>query len=99
LSGTRIREEAVVDGQTISFYLLHRDHDLGLEFFDRTPFWDFMLKFNKLMVGVRNGKLRLYRSPGKGFPRELVWFYGVERLRSVEKDENDWRNLPLLLWD
>ena len=32
------------------------------------------------------------------FPREMIWFYGVERLRIMEEGEaEDWKKLPMLL--
>ena len=34
------------------------------------------------VMALKNGKLELW---GKGFARELVWYYGVETLIEVEK--------------
>jgi hypothetical protein len=35
------------------------------------------------------------------FPRELIWFYGVERLRITDEsgEAEDWKKLPMLLWE
>ncbi len=34
------------------------------------------------------------------FPRELIWFYGVERFRITEEGEaEDWKKLLMLLWE
>jgi hypothetical protein len=34
------------------------------------------------------------------FLGELIWLYGVERLRLMKKEfEEDWRKLPMLLWE
>lgn len=71
---------------------------------------------NNRSLSTRSGKLSFKREKavesGKvvaGFPRELIWFYGVERLRIVQntmyvdddggEDCEDWKSLPMLLWD
>jgi len=62
--------------------------------------FSFMEKVNGVTLHVKNGKLVPPPEKRGGFPRELVWFYGVERLSIVEKGvEEDWKKLPMLLWD
>jgi hypothetical protein len=63
-------------------------------------FISFMEKLNGAALHVKNAMLVPPPQKRDGFPRELVWFYGVERLRIVEKGiEEDWKKLPMLLWD
>ncbi|KAN0120356.1 hypothetical protein V8E51_002564 [Hyaloscypha variabilis] len=62
--------------------------------------FSFMEKVNGVTLHVKNGKLVPPPEKRDGFPRELIWFYGVERLSIVEKGvEEDWKKLPMLLWD
>jgi hypothetical protein len=56
-----------------------------------------------MLVEVRNGELVRHEDgwnwTQNRFPRELVWFYGVERLRIVKDGEvADWKTLPMLPW-
>lgn len=88
--------EVVVDGRKHFFGFRH--HPFG-ELAE--PFSSFMRSFNKLLVEAKNGELvrRDYAWTRTRFPRELVWFYGVERLRIVKEGEvADWKTLPMLLW-
>jgi hypothetical protein len=87
--------EVVVDGRKF-FFDFH--HPPG---WDREPFFSFMRSFNQRWVEVKNGELVRHDDcwTGTRFPRELVWFYGIERLRIVKEGEvADWETLPMLLW-
>ena len=49
---------------------------------------------------MKDGELVPPESSDQRFPREVVWFYGVERLlNNVGLSEDDWKSLPMLLWD
>lgn len=55
--------------------------------------------FNKRLAQVKDGNWVPYNDQGK-FLRELIWFYGVERLRIMDDGEaEDWKKLPMLLWE
>lgn len=88
--------EAVVDGQRYFFAINDRKNWEPVE-----PLATFLYKFNKVKLQVKDGELQVPKRNNEKFPRELVWFYGVERLRIVEgkETEDDWKSLPKLLWD
>jgi hypothetical protein len=63
--------------------------------------------FNERLLRVEDGKPLPPRYSSDRFPRELLWFYCIERLRVVERgwgiseegyeDEDDWEKLLTLL--
>jgi hypothetical protein len=64
------------------------------------PFGHFIERFNTVHPEVKGGELVPPESSDQRFPREVVWFYGVERLlNNVGLSEDDWKSLPMLLWD
>jgi hypothetical protein len=69
----------------------------------RGKFWEFMDGFNRRLMRVEEEQLLAldeWSEWGGIFPRELIWFYGVERLRITEEGEaEDWKKLPMLLWE
>jgi len=66
----------------------------------RPHFNAFMERFNWVHLQIKDGRLEPPADKSVRFPRELVWFYGVERLRIVEEEgEEDWKRLPMLLWE
>jgi hypothetical protein len=85
----------VIDGKTYFF-----DFSGGGIWGDLNPFYRFMGGFNKRLAQIKDGQLVPYYDQGK-FPRELLWFYGVERLRITEEggEAEDWKKLPMLLWE
>lgn len=100
--GVRVKEfcEMVIDGRKHLFDF-HPRSSGGLAAWRHQPFTIFMRSFNVLLVKVKNGEFvrRDYGWTQTRFPRELVWFYGVERLRIVTDGEvADWKTLPMLLW-
>lgn len=52
-------------------------------------FWEFMGAFNGLEIGVKDGTLEkpTGRSFDPKFPRELVWYYSVDKLVLSEREE------------
>jgi hypothetical protein len=88
--------EAVVDGQRYFFTINDRNNREPVE-----PLATFLYKFNKVKLLVKDGELQVPKNNDGKFPRELVWFYGVERLRILggKETEDDWKSLPKLLWD
>jgi hypothetical protein len=56
-----------------------------------------MQRFNKETVRARSRKVLPLPKWRKRFPRELVWFYGIDRLRTKEEIV-DRRSVPLLSW-
>lgn len=85
--GVWVREvcEVVIDGRKHLFDFHPRSFG-GLAAWRHQPFTIFMRSFNVLLVKVKNGDF-VRRDSGwtrTRFPRELVWFYGVERLRIVK---------------
>jgi hypothetical protein len=88
------REKVVIDGKT-SFF----DFTGGIGWGDSYPFCMFMEGFNKCFLPVKDGQLIPINRWDK-FPREMIRFYGVERLRIMEEGEaEDWKKLPMLLWE
>ena len=92
----RTSEKVVIHGKTYFFTAQQGSKNAN-------PFWTFMMGFNKGPGQVKDGHLVPHDDSDK-FPRELIWFYGVERLRNVsitdESDEaEDWKKLPMLLWE
>ena len=92
------REKVVIDGD-IYFFDFSKSGWGG-----RGNFREFMDGFNRSLVRVEEEQLVALDdewSEWEGtFPRELIWFYGVERLRIMEEGEaEDWKKLPVLLWE
>jgi hypothetical protein len=96
IPGSAKREKVVLEGKTYFF-----DFAKGMDYEHHWYFALFMQLFNMRYLYVKNDDLELpCYTKGTEFPRELIWFYGVERLRLVEKEfDEDWRNLPMLLWE
>ncbi|KAH8792362.1 hypothetical protein F5882DRAFT_78772 [Hyaloscypha sp. PMI_1271] len=91
--------EVVIDGRKHLFDF-HQRTARGLTAWRYQPFYLFMRSFNMVLVKVKNRKfVRRDRWNRTQFPRELVWFYGVERLKIVKEGEvADWKTLPMLPW-
>ncbi len=95
------RKRVVVDGEPYHI-AFSADHSSS----NPTEFWNFMNGFNRRLVQIEGEQLVARKSEeGKWsewglFPRELIWFYGVERLRIIEEgEEEDRKKLPMLLWE
>jgi hypothetical protein len=54
-----------------------------------------MQRFNKETMRVRSRQVLPLPKWRNRFLRELVWFYGIGRLR-VKEEVVDWRSVPLL---
>jgi hypothetical protein len=86
--------KVVIDGKR---YLLDFTRNLGG--ISVLRFWGFLERFNKRPVLVKDGQAVPHKYWNR-FPKELIWFYGVERLRIMEEGEaEDWKKLPMLLWE
>jgi hypothetical protein len=89
---SEIREKVVINGKTY-FYTAHQGWNIA------NPFWTFMRSFNRRVAQIKDGQVVPHRYWEK-FPRELVWFYGVERLRIMQEGEaENWKKMPMLLWE
>jgi hypothetical protein len=96
--GFQCHERVVIDGEVYFF-------DFGAKgsWSGRGNFLDFMDGFHRGLVQVEEEHLIAFANEWGTwgtFPRELIWFYGVERLRITEEGEaEDWKKLPMLLWE
>ena len=85
--------QAEVDGQRFFFDIWDESGSIR-----RLPYslWDFLKRFNLVELNVKDQQ-ELMKPEGseQKFPRELIWFYGVERLRYVKDEERksgwNWR--------
>lgn len=98
-SGLVLSEQqwVVVDGDKYFYDILHCDSPQSG---DRGGLFNYFLRrFNCVDLIVKDGYWVPHNDWAK-FPREMIWFYGVERLRIMEEDEaEDWKKLPMLLWE
>lgn len=100
--------EVVLGGQTYFYEFCQSAWDSGYRTFEgENHFEIFMEPMNEVRVFVKHrnkdGELVPVKPAGPScdrFPREIIWFYGVERLKVTEPEEvQDWKNLPKLLWE
>jgi hypothetical protein len=84
-----------------------REHFLVFGGFDAWGFRSFMGTFNERLPRVEEIKSLPPRYIGDRFPRELLWFYGIERLRVFERawgiseeeeKDDDLEKFPMLPW-
>lgn len=64
-------------------------------------FVSFLEAFNDIRMKVKDGLVLDPKYQDNRAPRELVWFYGTERLevtQSKKHAKDDWKSLPKLLW-
>jgi hypothetical protein len=96
--GFQYHERVVIDGEVYFFHFGAKGSWSG-----RGNFWDFMDGFHRGLVQVEEEHLIAFANEWGTwgtFPRELIWFYGVERLRiTAEGEAEDWKKLPMLLWE
>lgn len=70
--------EVDFDGQT---YYLNISNYVGSVYESLIDRFDaFMERFNKVTIGAQNGKLVPCKEKGGCFPREMIWFFGTEKL-------------------
>jgi hypothetical protein len=92
----------VVEGRQLlgAVALEGREHFLVFGGFDAWGFRSFMGTFNERLLRVERKSLPP-RYIGDRFPRDLLWFYGIERLRVVERAwgiSKEEEKLPMLAW-
>lgn len=93
------RYSGVVDGTIYSF-----------DRFASCKLNSFLTSFNCIWVRFekRQGQRFKYKPArqapnSRHFPRELLWYFGIERLQvdgvKTEREDDAWKKLPMLLWE